>query len=48
MYTPEISLDAIAYNAIGFMLCESEMSIEEICEYIGCTEDDLRHYGLID
>jgi hypothetical protein len=44
----EFSLEAIAYNAIGFMLCESEMSVEEVCEYIGCTKEDLEEYGLLD
>lgn len=44
----KFSLDSIAYNAIGFMLCECEMDIEEICEYIGCTKADLAEYGLLD
>lgn len=43
-----MSLNTIAYNAIGHMLCESEMTIEEICEYIGCTKEELIEHGLID
>ena len=43
----EFSLEAIAYNAIGFMLCEAQMTIEEICEYIGCTVTELQEYGLL-
>ena len=44
----DFPLESIAYNAIDYMLCESEMSVEEICEYIGCTEEDLKRYGLLD
>jgi hypothetical protein len=43
-----MSLSSIAYNAIGHMLCESNMTIEEICEYIGCTKEELIEHGLID
>jgi hypothetical protein len=43
-----MSLNSIAYNAISHMLCESEMTIEEICDYIGCTKEDLLEYDLID
>lgn len=46
---PEMmSLESIAYNAIGHMMCECEMSISEICEYIGCTVTELQEYGLLD
>ena len=38
----------IAYNAIDYMLTEAEMTVEEICDYIGCTEADLKSKGLIE
>lgn len=37
----------IAYNAIDYLLCETKLTIPEICEYVGCTESDLRNYGLL-
>ena len=43
-----MNINTIAYNAIDYMLCEACMTIEEICEYIGCTEEDLRNNGLIE
>lgn len=43
-----MSLNSIAYNAVCHMLCESNMTIEEICEYIGCTKEELIEHGLID
>lgn len=43
-----MSLSTIAYNAIDYMLCEGKLTIEEICEYIGCTKEDLTEHGLID
>jgi predicted transcriptional regulator len=43
-----MDIKTIAYNAIGYMLCEAGMTVREICEYIGCTEEDLRNKGLID
>ena len=43
-----MDINVIAYNAIDYMLVEAQMTIEEICEYIGCTEEDLREHNLID
>ena len=43
-----MDINTIAYNAIDYMLCEAEMTVEEICDYIGCTEEDLRNNGLIE
>ena len=40
-------LNTIAYNAIDYMLCEAGMTVEEICEYIGCTMEDLLDHDLI-
>lgn len=44
----EMDIEAIAYNAIGYMLCEAGMEIEEICEYIGCTEERLYELELLE
>ena len=43
-----MDIKTIAYNAIDHMLCECAMTIEQICNYIGCTEEDLRNNGLIE
>lgn len=43
-----MDIKTIAYNAIDYMLCEGDLTIDEICTYIGCTEEDLRNNGLIE
>ena len=43
-----MDINTIAYNAIDYMLCKGELTVEEICDYIGCTEEDLRSNGLIE
>ena len=40
--------NTIAYNAIDYMFCKGGLTVEEICDYIGCTEEDLRSNGLIE
>lgn len=42
-----MNIDTIAFNAIDYMLCEAEMTVDEVCEYIGCTKKDLKDYGLV-
>ena len=42
-----MDIAAIAYNAIDYMLCEAELTIPEICDYIGCTEEDLKELGVL-
>lgn len=48
MKDKQMTLESIAYNVIGYMLCEGEMELWEICEYIGCTMEDLEKYGLLE
>lgn len=42
-----MDIKTIAYNAIDYMICEAGMTIEEICDYLCCTEEELREKGLI-
>lgn len=42
-----MDINTIAYNAITYMICETDLSIVEICDYIGCTEKDLRELGIL-
>lgn len=42
-----MDIKTIAYNTVDYMLCEGNLTIPEICEYVGCTEEDLRENGLI-
>lgn len=38
----------IVEKAICYMVCEEGISINKVCEYIGCNEIDLKYYNLID
>ena len=41
-------LKIIANNAIDYMICKGALSVQEICNYIGCTKEDLIEYNFID
>lgn len=43
-----MDINTIAYNAIDYILCEGRLTVKEVCDYIGCTEEDLRSNGLIE
>jgi hypothetical protein len=43
-----MDIKTIAYNAIDHMLCECAMTIEQVCDHIGCTKTELIEYGLIE
>lgn len=42
-----MDITSIAYNAIDYMLFETNLTIPEICDYIGCTEEDLKELGVL-
>lgn len=42
-----MDINTIAYNAIDYMMCEGQLTIDEICDYIGCTKEDLKNNGLM-